>query len=316
MLQIQCSNFEVTSDCLILVSLLLGLAFDRVDTDLFIVLLESSQIFASLGELSLLHTLSDIPVDEGTLRVHQIELVVETSPSLGDGGGVAQHTDSTLDLGEIAAGYNSWRLVVDADLEASWAPVDELDGALGLDGSDGGVDILGHDVTTVQHTAGHVLAVAGIALHHLVGGLEASVGDLGHAELLVVGLLSRDDRCVGNQREVDARVGYQVGLEFCQIDVECTIEAEGGGDGGHDLTDETVQVGVGWPLDVQVATADVIDGFIVDHEGAVRVLQGCVGGEDGVVWLDDGGGDLGSGVDGELELGLLSVVDGQTLHEE
>merc|ERR1719454_737454 len=37
---------------------------------------------------------------------------------------------------------------------------------------------------------------------------------------------------------------------------------------------------------------------------------------DGVVWLDDGGGDLGSGVDGEFELGLLAVVDGEPLHEQ
>ena len=57
------------------------------------------------------------------------------------------------------------------------------------------------------------------------------------------------------------------------------------GDGGHNLTDQTVQVGVGGALDVQVAAADVVDGFVVDHEGAVRVLQCGVGGEDGVVGL-------------------------------
>ena len=43
-------------------------------------------------------------------------------------------------------------------LEASGAPVHELDAALGLDGGDGGVHVLGHHVTTVEHAAGHVLA--------------------------------------------------------------------------------------------------------------------------------------------------------------
>jgi len=38
--------------------------------------------------------------------------------------------------------------------------------------------------------------------------------------------------------------------------------------------------------------------------------------EDGVVGLYDGGGDLRGRVDGEFELGLLSVIDRQTLHEE
>ena len=54
-------------------------------------------------------------------------------------------------------------------------------------------------------------------------------------------------------------VGHQVGLELSQIDVEGTIEAEGGGDGANDLGDQTVQIGVGWALDVEVTTADIID---------------------------------------------------------
>ena len=85
----------------------------------------------------------------------------------------------------------------------------------------------------------------------------------------MVGLLSRDDWCIGDQREVDTRVGHQVGLELCQIHVESTIKPEGGSDGGDNLANQTVEVGIGRPLNIQVATADVIDGFIVHHEGAV-----------------------------------------------
>ena len=46
------------------------------------------------------------------------------------------------------------------------------------------------------------------------------------------------------------------------------------------------------------------------------MLEGGVGGEDGVVWLDDRGGGLWGWVDAELELALLAVVDRQTLHEK
>ncbi|KGL77526.1 hypothetical protein N309_01175, partial [Tinamus guttatus] len=38
----------------------------------------------------------------------------------------------------------------------------------------------GHHVPTVQQAAGHVLAVARVTLDHLVGRLEAGIGDLGH----------------------------------------------------------------------------------------------------------------------------------------
>merc|ERR1712179_487936 len=41
-----------------------------------------------------------------------------------------------------------------------------------------------------------------------------------------------------------------------------------------------------------------------------------MGGQDGVVWLHDGGGDLGGRVDGELQLGLLAVVHAEPLHEQ
>ena len=103
--------------------------------------------------------------------------MIQTGPGLGDGGCVAQHADGSLYLGQVTAGDDRGRLVVDADLEASWTPVDELDGTLGLDGGNCCVDVLGHDVTTVQHAAGHVLAVTWVTLHHLVSGLEAGVGD-------------------------------------------------------------------------------------------------------------------------------------------
>ena len=253
---------------------------------------------------------------EGALGVHQVELVVQAGPGLGDGGGVGQHADGAGDLGEIAAGHHGRRLVVDAHLEAGRTPVDELDAALGLDGGDGGVDVLGDNVATVEHAASHVLAVARVALDHLVGRLEAGVCDLTDRELLVVGLLGRDDRSVSDQREVDTRVRHQVGLELCQVDVQGAVETQRGRDGGDDLADQPVQVGVGRALDVEVAAADVVDGLVVDHEGAVRVLQRGVGGQDGVVGLHHSRGHLRRRVNGELQLGLLAVVDAKPLHQQ
>ena len=37
-----------------------------------------------------------------------------------------------------------------------------------------------------------------------------------------------------------------------------------------------VEVGVARPLNIEVPAADVIDGLVVDHEGAVAVLKGGV----------------------------------------
>ena len=59
----------------------------------------------------------------------------------------------------------------------------------------------------VQHATSLVLAMTRIAFDHLVGWFEASIGDLSHGELLVVGLLSGDDRSVDSKWEVDPERG-------------------------------------------------------------------------------------------------------------
>jgi len=255
-------------------------------------------------------------MDEGTLGVHEIELVVDAGEDLGDGRGVGDHAHGAHDLGEITTGDDGGGLVVDTALEAGGAPVDELDGALGLDGGHGGVDVLGDDITTIHHAAGHVLAVAGIALNHHGGGLEDGVGDLSNGELLVVGLLGGDDGSIGGKHEMDTGIRHQVGLELSDIDVEGTIETEGRGQGRDDLGDQAIQVGVGGALDIEVATADIIEGFVVDLVGDIGVFQKRMDAQHGVVGFDDGRGDLRAAPDGERDLGLLAIVDGETLHHQ
>jgi len=147
---------------------------------------------------------------------------------------------SAVDLGEVAVGHLVGRLVADTELEASRAPVDELDGALGLERRHSRVGVLGDDVTAVQQAGGHVLALAGVALDHLVVGLEAGHGHLLDRVGLVGSLGGRDDGRVGNEREVDTRVRDQVGLELVQVDVERAVEAERRGNRGNDL--KTVSV--------------------------------------------------------------------------
>jgi hypothetical protein len=115
---------------------------------------------------------------------------------------------------------------------------------------------------------------------------------------------------------MDSWIWDQVSLEFSDIDVKGTIESEGGGERGDNLSDESVQVGVGWSLDIEVSSADIINGFVIDHDGDIGVLEEGVGGEDGVVWLNNGGGDLWGWVDGESELGFFTVVNGKSLEEE
>ncbi|KPP60326.1 hypothetical protein Z043_121686, partial [Scleropages formosus] len=257
------------------VLLSLFLTLPRFSAHLLIILLQGCQVLPCLRELALLHALSHVPVDKGPLGIHQVKLVVQSGPGLSDSSGIAQHAHSPLHLGQVTTRNRSGGLT---NLETSGAPIHKLYGTLCLYVGDGSIHILGHDVTTVQHAAGHVLSMAWVALHHLVGRLKAGTCDLCNRQLLVVGLLSRYDG------KVDARVGHQVGLKFGEVHIQSSIEAQRGSDGGHNLADESV--------------------------------EGGVSGQDRVVGLHNSSGHLGSWIDGKLKFGLLAIVDREALHQQ
>jgi len=148
----------------------------------------------------------------------------------------------------------------------------------------------------------HVLSVTGIALGHHTRRFEDRVRDLGHREHLVVRLLGRDDGCVRGEHEVDTRVGHQVGLELSDIHVESSIETKRGRQRGDHLSDQTIEVGVGRALNVEVATAYIVQCLIVKAESAVGVLEEGVRRKHRVVGLNNGRRHLGRRRDGKREL--------------
>ena len=180
------------------------------------------------------------------LGMHQVKLVVQVSPGLSDGCGVAQHAHSLLYFVQVSPRYHSGRLVINANLEASGAPIHKLDAMLGLDGVSGSINIFGNNITTVaQEEQAMYLPWRGL---HFTIWLKASIGDLCYRKLFMVGFLSRDDsrddRC--GQREVDAGIGHQVGLELCLIHTRGSIKPQGSSDGGHYLAKKELKIHVGW----------------------------------------------------------------------
>jgi hypothetical protein len=115
---------------------------------------------------------------------------------------------------------------------------------------------------------------------------------------------------------MDSGVGDQVGLEFSDIDVKGTIESQRSSQRGDDLSDKSVQVGVGGSFNIELSSADIVDSFVIKHNSDISVFQEGVSGQDGVVRFNDGSGDLGRRIDGEAELGLLAVIDGESFQQE
>ena len=139
---------------------------------------------------------------------------------------------SAIDFGQISVGNHLGWLVANTDLESSWAPVNELNGALRFQCSNSGVHVIGDNITTVQKAGRHVFTIPRIAFDHLVVGLETGHRDLLHRVRFMGSLRGRNNRSVGNKREMNTRIGHEIGLEFVQVDVERTIEPKGSGDRG------------------------------------------------------------------------------------
>mmetsp|Transcript_10730 Transcript_10730/g.15039 ORF Transcript_10730/g.15039 Transcript_10730/m.15039 type:complete len:272 (+) Transcript_10730:780-1595(+) len=115
---------------------------------------------------------------------------------------------------------------------------------------------------------------------------------------------------------MDTGVGHKVGLELGNIDIQSSIETKRGSQRTDNLGNEPVKVGVGRTLNIKVATADIVKGFVVETESTIGVLQKGVGGKDGVVGFDNSGRNLGRRRNGKGKLGLASVVNREPFEEE
>lgn len=78
-------------------------------------------------------------------------------------------------------------------------------------------------------------------------------------------------------------IRHQIRLKFGQIHVERSVKTQRSRDGRHNLTNQTVEIFVGRSLNVKVPSTDVIYSLVIDHECAVGMLQGGVGGQYGIV---------------------------------
>jgi len=196
------------------------LSIGGIQSNLFVILLQGSEIFSGFREFSFFHSFSDIPVDESSLGVHEIELVINSREDFSDGSGVGKHEKGSVNLGKISSGNSSGGLVVDSTLESSGTPINKLDGSLSFHGSHGRCNILRNDISSEHEAAGHVLSSSRITLGHHVGWLKDRAGEIGNCQLFVMSLLLGDDGSVRAKHEMDSGVGDQVGLEFVDVNVQ------------------------------------------------------------------------------------------------
>merc|ERR1712050_407557 len=116
-------------------------------------------------------------------------------------------------------------LLIYTYFETSGAPINELNGSLRFYSSNGSIDIFWNNITTIQHTASHILSMTRVTFHHLILRFKASVCQFSYGQLLVICLFSRYDRCISCKRKMNPGIWNQVCLEFNQIYVQSAIKS-------------------------------------------------------------------------------------------
>ncbi len=222
---------------------------------------------------------------------HCCELLSNSLEHLLDGGGVTKEGNGHLE--------SLWWDIANGGLDVVGNPLDEVRRVLVLDVEHLLIDLLGGHSTSEHGGGGKVSSVSWVRSAHHVLGVEHLLGKLWHSKGSVLLGSSGSEGGESSHEEMESWEGDQVNGELSQVGVELTWESEAASDSGKGGRDEMVEISVSWGGQLKGSEADVIKGLVINAHNLIGVLNELMHGEGGVVWLDDGVGDLGGWHNGE-----------------
>jgi len=223
-------------------------------------------------------------MQESLTSEHSSELITDTLEELLDGGRVTDEGGGHL--------KTTWRNGAKSGLNVVWNPLNEVRGVLVLDVAHLVLNLLHGDLSTEDGRAGQIATVSEIRGGHHVLWVEHLLGQLWNSDGTERMSTAAGKRSEANHEEMETWEWHHVDGQFAEIRVKLTRETQAGGNAGHDGGDQVVEVTVRWVVELEGSHADIVESLVIDTEGLVGVLDQLMDGESGVVWLDNGIGDL------------------------
>lgn len=144
----------------------------RLLLSFLVVFLQTGKVFLDFIKHGFFQAIAHKPMSEGLLLQHRIELVVQSLENSWNGSWVGQHAQRSFLLSNISIREHTVGLIRYADSKASRAPIDKLNGSLGLNIAYTIAHILRNNIPSVSYWAAQELACPWVTSGELIGRLK------------------------------------------------------------------------------------------------------------------------------------------------
>merc|ERR1719193_2818586 len=133
-----------------------------------------------------------------------------------------------------------------------------------------------------------ITSMPGIACSHHILGVKHLLGQFRNSQCPVLLTASGGEGGEARHEEMQPWEWNHVDSQFPKIGVQLTGEPEAGGNARHSERNKVVQISVGGVGQLQSPEADVVEGFVINAESLVSVLNELVDGQCCVVRFHNG----------------------------
>jgi hypothetical protein len=211
-------------------------------------------------------------------------LLADALEELLDSGGVTDEGGGHLET--------TWWDITDSSLDVVRDPFNEVGAVLVLNVEHLLVNFLHGHAATEDSSNGEVATVTWITSSHHVLSIEHLLSKLWNSEGTVLLGTTAGERSKARNEEVKTWEWNHVDSELAKISVELTWEAKASGDTAHACGDEMVKITVSWSGELEGTEADIVESLVIDAVSLIGVLNELMDRESGVVWFDNGVGNL------------------------